>query len=181
MSEDRGLFKPAAWLKDIVIKLEGNYDPVTLIHDYSHHLVALKLMLTCPRVQNVAIELDGSKMFQRMMMIGNASEDLKGKIGPRFVIYGPSFRSCHPECGKRDLSWIWQTPDESMKRRVKKREATLEEQMRVYIASFLDPEERDSELPTAREVRTVGRLDRSYKTWTVLPCTHMTNGKLELS
>ena len=114
-------------------------------------------------------------------MIGNASEDLKGKIGPGFVIYGPSFRSCHPECGKRDLSLIWQTPNESMKERVKKRETNLEEQMRVHIASFLESEERDSELPTSREVRAVGRLDRSYKMWTVLPCTHTTNGKLELS
>ena len=60
MSEDRGLFRPAAWLKNTVIELEGNYDPVTPIHDYSHHLVALKLMLTSPRVQNVAIELGGS-------------------------------------------------------------------------------------------------------------------------
>ena len=177
----RVLFRPAAWLKNIVIELETNYDPVTRVHDYSHHVVALKLMLTCPRLKRVAIALGGPKLFERMMVIGKASEDLKERIGPGFVVYGPSSRSCHHECGKRDLSWIWQAPDEFMKKRVKEREATVQEVMRVILAPFLDPEEPDSELPTPSEVRAVGQLDRWYQKWTSVPCTYTKNSESERS
>ena len=135
--QGRVLFRPAARLRKIVIELHEDYDPITRVHGYSHHLITLKLMLTCPRLQN-----------------GSAGEDLKRQVGPGFGVYGPPIPSCHPQCERRDLSWIWQAPDESMRKKVKDREASLEEQMRVCIALLLDPDELD------REVRAVCRFYR---------------------
>ena len=163
--EGEMLFRPALWLKNITFELEDRHNAVRIANDFGPDRLGLNLLLTCPRLKHVAIQLTKLRSITMIVEIAKACYELQKNVGKGLRVYGRPLGNRYPDRGEKDISWMLETPDAAMKKRVEDGEATLEDKITVGITPWITTRMRDSERPTSLERTDSWKLDRWYMEW----------------